>query len=170
MKEKTKLSSEQIYKKNKLKSKLFKKLSPIVFWSFMALFLFFVILTIRNSWGNITEIINLLDKDIYTGEELSANYKYLVEKYGEWIIIGKNAGVFSIQFIDIRQAFFSGLMVTYIVLSVVCLIIAVIGKILFLKLAEYYSDNNQDMVNIATLQTNAEIQKNKKKSNYEEWF
>lgn len=171
MKEKAELTPEQIYKKNQTKSKLYKRLSPIIFWGFMALFILFVILTISNSWGNITEIINLLDKDVHTGEELSRNYQYLVEKYGEWVVIGKNAGVFSVQFIDIRKAFFSGLMITYIVLSVVCLLIAIIvGKLLLPKLSQYYSENNQDMVNMATLQTNAEIQKRKKKFSNEEWF
>ena len=115
----------------------------------------------------------MLDKDIYTGEELSANYQYLIEKYGEWIIIGKNAGVFSVQFVDIRAAFFSGVMIAYIIFSIICFTIAIIaGKIVFPKMAQYYADNNQDMVNMATLQTNAEIQKqkNKKKDKEEDWF
>lgn len=111
----------------------------------------------------------MLDKEVYTGEELSSNYQYLVEKWGEWVIIGKNAGMFSVQFVDIRRAFFSGLMITYITLAVVCLMIAIlVGKVLFPKLSQLYSDNNQDMVNMATLQTNAEIQKRRNKE--EEWF
>lgn len=171
MKEKVQLTAEQMYKRNQMRSKLFKRLAPIVFWGFLSLFILFVILTVSNSWGNISEIISMLDKDIYTGEQLSQNYAYLVEKYGEWVIAGKNAGGFSVQFIDIRKAFFSGLMITYLSLAVVCLAIAIIiGKILLPKLAQYYTDNNQDMVNMATLQTNAEIQKRKKKSNNEEWF
>lgn len=160
-----------MYKRNQARAKLFKKLAPVVFWTFISLFALFVILTVSNSWGNVTEVINLLDKDIYTGEELSANYQYLVEKYGEWVIVGKNAGMFSIQFIDIRKAFFSGLMITYISLAVICFAVAIVaGKIVIPKLYQYYSDNNQDMVNMATLQTNAEIQKRKKKSDKEEWF
>ncbi len=144
-------------------------MSPIVYWVFIGLFVLFVILTISNSWGNIMEIISLLDKEVYTGEELSSNYQYLVEKWGEWVIIGKNAGMFSVQFVDIRRAFFSGLMITYITLAVVCLMIAIlVGKVLFPKLSQLYSDNNQDMVNMATLQTNAEIQKRRNKE--EEWF
>ena len=173
MKEKVQLTAEQMYKRNQFRAKIYKRLAPIVFWVFIGLFALFLILAISNSWGNITEIINLLDKDVYTGEELSANYQYLIEKYGEWIIIGKNAGAFSVQFVDIRAAFFSGLMITYITLSIVCLAVAVIaGKIILPKMAQYYTDNNQDMVNMATLQTNAEInrQKNKKKDKEEEWF
>ena len=173
MKEKAYLTAEQMYKRNQFRAKIYKRLTPIVFWVFISMFALFVVLAISNSWGNITEIIGLLDKDVYTGQELSANYQYLIEKYGEWIIIGENAGTFSVQFVDIRAAFFSGLMITYIILAIVCLAIAIIvGKIVLPKMAQYYTDNNQDMVNMATLQTNAEIQKqkNKKKDKEEEWF
>lgn len=168
--EKQVLTPEQLYKRNQMRAKIYKRLAPIVYWSFLGLFILFIILTVSNSWGNITEIINLLDKDKLTGEQISQNYQYLVEKWGEWVIIGQNGGTFSVRFIDIRKAFFSGLMITYITLAIICLIIAIaIGKILFPKLAQYYSDNNQDMVNMATLQTNAEIQR-KKKNKDEEWF
>ena len=160
-----------MYKKNLQKSKIFKRLAPVVYWGFMALFVLFVILTISNSWGNITEIIHLLDKDTFTGEEISQNYQYLIEKWGEWVIIGKNAGMFSVQFVDIRRAFFSGLMITYLSLSIVSVCVAIlVGKILLPKLSQLYSDNNQNMVNMATLQTNAEIQKRKKRDKQEEWF
>jgi hypothetical protein len=127
---------------------------------------------IKNSVGNLTEIFDMLDKKTLTGEELSANYQYLIEKYGEWTIVGNNGGTFSVHFVNIKNAFFSGLMITYCVLSIVSFVVAiVIGKVLFPKLSQYYKDNNQDMVNIATLQTNAEITKNKKKKNKEEeWF
>ena len=127
---------------------------------------------IGNSVGNITDIISLLDKDKHTGEQLEDNYQYLVEKWGEWTIVGKNAGMFSIQFIDIRQAFFSGLMITFLTLGIVCLIISVVvGKIVLPKLAQYFTDNNQSMVDIATLQTHAEVTKNnKKKEVKEDWF
>lgn len=159
-----------MYKKNLQKSKIFKRLAPVVFWTFLVLFVLFIILTIRNSWGNITEIIHLLDKDTFTGEEISQNYQYLIDKWGEWVIIGKNAGVFSVQFVDIRRALFSGLMITYMTLAIICICFAIIvGKILFPKLSQLYSDNNQNMVNMATLQTNSEIQK-RKKDKEEEWF
>lgn len=112
----------------------------------------------------------MLDKDIYTREEISMNYEYLISKWGEWEIIGKTGSFTSVQFVDIRKAFFSGLMMTYITLAIICIIIAiVIGKILLPKLSQYYSNNNQDMVNMAALQTNAAIQKRNKK-NDEEWF
>jgi len=124
---------------------------------------------IRNSVGNITEIMSLLDDKKLTGEQIQQNYNILVERYGEWTIVGESGGIFSIHFVDIRQAFFSGLMITFLILSIICLAISIVlGKIVFPKLAQYFKDNNQDMVNIATLQTNAEI--NKKKNKKEEWF
>ena len=165
------MTPEQIYKKNQLKSKIFNKVSPIVYWGFIGLFVLFIILAIANSWGNIREVIGLLDKEVYNGNQISENYAFLIEKYGEWEIVGKDSNTFSIRFIDIRKAFFSGLMITYIVLAIVCLVIAIIlGKVLFPKLAKLYTENNQDMVNLATLQTNAEIQKRNKKSKEEGWF
>lgn len=173
MREKVQLTAEQMYKRNQFRAKIYKNLAPVIFWVFISLFALFIILALSNSWGNITEIINLLDKDVYTGEEISANYQYLINKYGEWVIIGKNAGNFSVQFVDIRAAFFSGLMITYIISSIVCFIIAIMaGKIILPKIAQFYCDNNQDMVNMATLQTNAEIQKqrNRKKDKEEDWF
>lgn len=164
------MTAEQIYKKNQLKVKIYKNLAPIVFWVFIGLAIIFFILMIRNSVGNITEIMSLLDKKSHTGEQIEQNYKMLVEKWGEWVIVGKNGGLFTIQFIDIRNAFFSGLMITFLTLSIVCLVFAiVVGKIVFPKLSTYYSENNQSMVDIATLQTHAEITKNNKKDKGD-WF
>lgn len=169
MEEKIQLTPEQMYKRNQKRAKWFKLLAPISFWVFISLFGLFLILTIKNSWGNIVEIIDLLDKDTLTGEQVSQNYQYLVEKWGEWVIVGGEGSAFSVRFVDIRAAFFSGLMITYITLAIICLIIAIVaGKFVFPKLAQYYNDNNQDMVNMATLQTNAEINKRKKKE--EDWF
>ena len=165
------LTPEQIYKKNQFKAKIFKRLAPITFWTFLVLSILFFILMLKNSIGNIAEIINLLDKDTLTGSQIQDNYEYLVKKWGEWTIVGENGGLFTIQFIDIRKAFFSGLMATFLTLGIVCLIIAIIGgKILLPKLAQYYTENNQSMVDIATLQTHAEVMKCNKKDNKEEWF
>lgn len=112
----------------------------------------------------------MLDKDSLTGDQIQENYKYLTDKWGEWTIVGENGGVFSIQFVNLQNAFFSGLMATFLTLGIVCLIVSIVcGKILFPKLADYYKDNNQSMVDIATLQTHAEVTKNNKKSK-EDWF
>lgn len=126
---------------------------------------------VQNSVGNITEIITLLDKDSLTGDQIQQNYQYLIDKWGEWTIVGENGGVFSIQFVNIKNAFFSGLMATYLTLGLVCLVISIIGgKIVMPKLAQYYTDNNQSMVDIATLQTHAEVTKKEKKETKEDWF
>lgn len=131
----------------------------------------FFILMVQNSVGNITEIITLLDKDSLTGDQVQQNYQYLVDKWGEWTIVGENGGVFSIQFVNIQNAFFSGLMATFLTLGIVCLVISIIGgKIILPKLAQYYTDNNQSMVDIATLQTHAEVTKKNKKESKEDWF
>ncbi len=127
---------------------------------------------VKHSVGNITEIITMLDKDTHTGEQLEENYAYLVEKYGEWKIIGRSSSVFSISFINIKAALFSGYMKTFLVLSVVCFLAAIIlGKVLFPKLAQYFTNSNQDMANIATLRTNEAVMKLKNKENKDkEWF
>ena len=126
---------------------------------------------IQNSVGNITEIINMLDKDSLTGEQIQENYQYLVDKWGEWIVVGENGGVLSIQFVNLKNAFFSGLMITFLSLGIICLVISIIGgKVILPKLAQYFTENNQSMVDIATLQTHAEVTKNKKKESKEDWF
>ena len=79
---KKQLTSKQIYKKNQFKSKCFKILAPITYWLFIGLVLLFGSLAIKNSIGNVTEIIQKLDKDIYTRQEISTNYQELVEKWG----------------------------------------------------------------------------------------
>ena len=117
---------------------------------------------IKNSLGNIFEIFDMLDKKTLTGEVLAENYAYLVEKWGEWTIVGANGAGFRVQFIDIRNAMFGGVMVTYMALTIVSFILSLIlGKLLFPKLAQLYKDVNDDMVDLATLETNAQMKKKK---------
>ena len=78
--EKKQLTPEEIYKRNQNKSKVLRILAPICFWGFLALAIICLILAIKNSFGNVAEIINMLDTKKYTGEELQANYQFLVEK------------------------------------------------------------------------------------------
>lgn len=143
-----------------------------MFWVFIGLTIFFASLTIRNSIGNVTEIIQLLDKDVYTRQEIAENYSILVEKWGEWSIIGTNGSLFEVKFIDISNALFSGLMKLYLTFTLISFGIAIIvGKVLFPKLSDYYKDYNQDMVNLATLETQAEVKRMaKKKEKDKEWF
>nr|DAO43946.1 MAG TPA: hypothetical protein [Caudoviricetes sp.] len=160
-----------MYKVNKRKSKIFQRLSPIMFWFFMGLTIIFVILMSKNSIGNVTEILHLLDKDVYSGEQIEANYAALIEKWGEWEIIGENNSGFVVRYVDVRAALFSGLMITYMVLSIVCLCLAIIiGKILFPRLAKMYTDSNSEMVDIATLKTMSQVEEMTGKKSQKEWF
>lgn len=142
-----------------------------MFWFFMGLTIIFVTLMSKNSIGNITEILHLLDKDVYSGEQIEANYAALIEKWGEWEIIGENNSGFVVRYVDVRAALFSGLMITYMVLSIVCLCLAIIiGKILFPRLAKMYTDSNSEMVDVATLKTMSQVEEMTGKKSQKEWF
>lgn len=149
--EKKQLTPEDIYKRNQKKSKVLRILAPICFWGFLALAIICLILVIKNSFGNVAEIINMLDTKKYTGEELQANYHFLVEKYGEWVIGNGGAG-FQITFVNIGHALFSGLMITNCIFFVVFLVSAyLLGKWLLPKLSAQILLDNQDMVNLTIL-------------------
>ena len=149
--EKKQLTPEEIYKRNQNKSKVLRILAPICFWGFLALAIICLILAIKNSFGNVAEIINMLDTKKYTGEELQANYQFLVEKYGEWVIGNGGAG-FQITFLNIGHALFSGLMITNCIFFVVFLVSAyLLGKWLLPKLSAQILLDNQDMVNLVVL-------------------
>ena len=148
---KKQLTPDEIYKRNQKKSKVLRILAPICFWGFLALSIICLILAIKNSFGNVAEIINMLDTKKYTGEELQANYQFLVEKYGEWVIGNGGAG-FQITFVNIGHALFSGLMITNCIFFVVFLVSAyLLGKWLLPKLSAQILLDNQDMVNLTIL-------------------
>lgn len=149
--EKKQLTQEEIYKKNQKKSKVLRMLAPICFWGFLALAIICLIFAIKNSFGNVAEIINMLDTKKYTGEELQANYQFLVERYGEWVIGNGGAG-FQITFVNIGHALFSGLMITNCIFFAVFLVSAyLLGKWLLPKLSAQILIDNQDMVNLIIL-------------------
>jgi hypothetical protein len=157
--DKKELTPEEIYKRNQRKSKILRTLAPIVFWGCLALSVLCLIFAIKNSFGNIGEICSLLDNKKFTGEDLRNNYEYLTNKYGEWVIGTGGAG-FTITFINIGRALFSGLMVANCFLSVLFLLSAyLLGKWLFPKLSEQILLDNQDMVNMTVLKS----QENSKK-------
>ena len=169
--EKKPMTAEALYKINKKKAKIFKMLSPVMLYLFLALAVLFFILTIRNSIGNVTEILRLLDKDVYTGEQIAENYQYLVEKWGEWEIVGAGNAGLVIRYVDVRNALFSGLMIVYICLTIFCIALAIIiGKIVFPQLSKLYSDTNSEMVDVATLKSAAQIDEMAKKKQEKEWF
>lgn len=148
---KKQLTPDEIYKRNQKKSKVLRILAPICFWGFLALAAICLILAIKNSFGNVAEIIDMLDTKKYTGEQLQANYQFLVEKYGEWVIGNGGAG-FQITFINIGRALFSGVMITNFIFFIVFLISSyVLGKWLLPKLSAQILIDNQDMVNLTIL-------------------
>lgn len=148
---------EEIYKANQKKAKLFRTISPIVFWGCLALSVLCLVFALRHSFGNVAEIMDMLDSKKYDGTQLRANYDYLTGKYGEWVIGNGSAG-FQITFINIGHALFSGLMVANIFLSVVFLISAyLLGKWLLPRLAEQITQDNQDMVNLTILKDHDKI-------------
>lgn len=148
---KSKLTPEQIYKRNQKRSKVLRILAPIAFWGFLTLAFICLIFAIRNSFGNVAEIMDMLETKNHTGEELRENYEFLIEKYGEWII-GSGSTGFTISFINIGHALFSGIMITNCICFVIFLIAAyVFGKWLLPKWSEQILINNQDMVNLAVL-------------------
>ena len=152
------MAQEDIYKNNKKKAKIYKKIAPIVFWCCIGLGIVALIFAIRNSFGNIGEICDLLDSKKYNSEQLQANYLYLIEKYGEWTI-GDGSHGFSIVFINIGNALFSGIMMTSTLIAVTLFIGAfVVGKWLLPKLSERVLQDNTDMVNMTILK---EYDKNK---------
>ena len=125
----------------------------------------------QNSIGNITEILHLLDDSIYTGEEISAHYKMLVEKWGEWEIIGADNAGLVVRYVDIRNALFSGMMILYAFLAGLSFVLAIVlGKLIFPSLAKYYTANNSEMVDMATLKSAAKIEKMTKNKDKKEWF
>ncbi len=149
--EKKQLTQEEVYKRNQKKSKVLRILAPICFWGFLALAIICLIFAIKNSFGNVAEIINMLDTKKYTGEELQANCQFLVERYGEWVIGNGGAG-FQITFVNIGHALFSGLMITNCIFFVVFLVSAyLLGKWLLPKLSAQILIDNQDMVNLIIL-------------------
>ena len=110
----------------------------------------------------------MLDKDTHTGVELAQNYEYLVNKWGEWEIIGTGSAGLSVRYVDVGNALFSGLMITFSTLTIVSLCAAfVFGKIMFPLLAKHFKNNNDEMVDMATLKSASQIDQMSKKK---EWF
>lgn len=121
----------------------------------------------KNSIGNILEILDLLNADKYSGEEIQQNYTYLIDKWGEWEIIGAGSAGLVVRYVDIGNALFSGLMILYMILAVIVIVLGILfGKLVFPLLAKYYEHSNEEMVDLATLQSASQIDKLSKK----EWF
>lgn len=112
------------------------------------------------------EILNLLDKDTYSGEQLQENYSFLVEKWGEWEILGAGMAGLNVRYVDVANALFSGLMITYTSLTAAFLCAALLlGKLVFPLLTKMYKNANEEMVDMATLTSASKIEEMSKKVN-----
>jgi hypothetical protein len=130
----------------------------------------FFCLTTKHSVGNVVEIIDLLDADTHTRVELQENYNMLKEKWGEWILFGDEGTGISVKYINVGNALFSGLMITFGTITIISFFLAIIiGKFLLPMLSKMYTNNNEQMVDLATLQTQESI-KELKSEKMEEWF
>jgi len=148
---KRELTAEQKYKRNQKLAKFFKVLAPVVFWGFLCLAVFCLIFAIKHSFGNVREILELLDDKKYTGESLLQNYEFLISKYGEWVIGNGGAG-FQVKFVNVGNAVFSKLMIMNCLFFIVFLSSAfLLGKWLLPKIANQITAANQDMVNLMVL-------------------
>lgn len=144
-------TNEEIYISNQKKAKIMKKLAPILFITFMVLSGLCLFIAVSRALGNAHEIISKLDSKRYTGEQLQANYDMLIAKYGEWVIGNGGAG-FTIKFVNIGRAIFSGLMISMFTLSGVFMVCAfLLGKLILPKTAQIIEQNNKDMVNLTVL-------------------
>ena len=143
-------TAEEIYNSNKTKAKVCRILAPIVFWAGIILGIVFLVLAIKNSIGNVAEIIQKLDSKNLTGEQVEQNYNYLVEKYGEWMI--GRSGAFHITFINIAHALFSGLATFCLVMAVVVTLTGIVfGKWILPIASKNIDQKNQDTVNLTIL-------------------
>lgn len=112
----------------------------------------------------------MLDKDKYSGEQIAEHYAQLVEKWGEWEIVGEGTAGLVIRYVDVGNAMFSGLMITFCVLTTISFVLSIIlGKIVFPVLAKHYQNDNDEMVDLATLKSASQIN-DMAKTKRGEWF
>lgn len=141
--------------KYKNRQKWVKRLSwiiPVAFWVMIALSIVCLIIALRYSIGNIHEITSMLNSRKYTGEQLQANYQFLIDKYGEWMIGNGGAG-FTISFVNIGKALFSSMAIFNLTMAVIFFVGAfVLGKWTLPKLQKSLEQDNQDMVNLTILE------------------
>lgn len=101
---------------------------------------------------------------MYSGEQIAQNYQALVERWGEMHVT--EFGSFQIKYIDIQKAFFNGASITYLTLAIVFLVAAIaLGKILFPQLCNMYKSANDQLADLAAIQTQEVIKRKEK-----EWF
>ena len=176
------MTNEEIYKKNKRRAKNVRILRPILKITLICLALIFLLVALRNSIGNLLEILDKLDKKKYTETQLVANYQSLIARWGEWEIVGANQAGLVIRYVNVGNAIFSGLMITFSILfGVTVFIMLVLDKIIFPVIIKGCETDNEDLVNLTSLRTAEKIgdienrlgvqnTPKPKKSKRKEWF
>lgn len=110
-----------------------------------------------------------MDKETYNAAELRDNYQMLVAKWGEWELLGEHSAIFAIRYVDVGNAMFSGLMITYTTLCSIFFVCAIVfGKIVFPLLGKHYENTNTELVDMATLKSAEQI--NEISKTRKEWF
>ena len=110
------------------------------------------------------------------------NYQSLIAKWGEWEIIGADKAGLVIRYVNVGNAIFSGLMITFSILfGVTVFIMLVLDKIIFPVIIKGCETDNEDLVNLTSLRTAEKIgdienrlgvqnTPDTKKSKRKEWF
>lgn len=176
------MTNEEIYKKNKRRAKRVRTLRPIIKIALIVLAIIFLFIALENSIGNLLEILDKLDKKKFTETQLVANYQSLIAKWGEWEIVGANQAGLVIRYVNVGNALFSGLMITFSILfAVTVFIMLVLDKIIFPVIIKGCETDNEDLVNLTSLRTAEKIgdienrlgvqnTPKPKKSKRKEWF
>ena len=177
------MTNEEIYKKNKRRAKNVRILKPILKIVLSLLAVVFLIIALRNSIGNLLEIVQKLDKKQYTEAQLVDNYQSLIARWGEWEIIGADRAGLVIRYVNVGNAVFSGLMITFSILfAVTVFIMLILDKIVFPVIIKGCETDNEDLVNLTSLRTAEKIgdienrlgvendTPKPKKSKRKEWF
>lgn len=129
--------------------------APIVFWGGLFLFFIFLILAFTNSFGRVMEVLNQLDSSINTGEQVATNYSALIEKYGEWVILG-GEGMVTVSFIDISSMVFNIPSMLFLCISLLMLFASIFfGKFLL----KFLSESTMEKSNLAQKSDTAELAK-----------
>ena len=167
MKQESQTNLEQLYKKNLKKSKLLDKLSPTVFYLTIGISILFMFLATSNSVGNVLNIFNKLDAEIYNSAEITEHYADLVNVWGE-ITLTEVSGM-HLKFINIKKAFMNGTSTAFFITSILFFVLSLsLGKIILPYLAKMYKNSNEQMTDLAILKTQNMLTEKKEKK--KEWF
>lgn len=169
MKEKKPLTAEELYKKNLKKSRWLHNLALPTFYTCLLIAAIFAFFALKNSIGNVFEILDALDKEKYTGAEIQANYARLVATWGEWEIVGENNAGLVIRYINIKNAIFSALAITQAICAITFFVAGIIfGRLVLPGLSKKYEDGNKELVDLTSLR--AAEQTDKIYKSKKEWF